>query len=196
MPLFTAVLAAALFSGPAAVPPDPAPSGTRATDKNNAAPAYPGRPQLAPLPATAPQPGEFPFSPPQAPPWMSPSGMENRRNDTGSPAGANTPNASGEDAGRPAETAGDRAAGTETSVVPVIDPKTRDVFIQPVYASGKPAEQPRPFTFRPLQGVQTSRSYPVHRMPQKTAQQKAAQQKTAPRKTVTHPREHQQVHGW
>ncbi|MGI5156615.1 hypothetical protein [Microbispora sp. CA-102843] len=196
MPLCTAVLAAALLSGPAAVPPDPAPPGTRATtDDNNAARPSTGRPQFASPPGMATQAGEFPFTLPQAPPWMAPSGTDGRRNDTTaaprSPAGASEPGAGGADTGRPAATAdgtaSDRADGraagaeTETRFVPVIDPKTRDVFIQPVFASGKPEETPQPFTFRPVQGVQTTRSYPLPRNEQKTAHQK----------TINRPRQHQ-----
>ncbi|MEU6412755.1 hypothetical protein [Microbispora sp. NPDC046933] len=199
MPLCTAVLAAALFSGPAAVPPDPAPPGTRATtDKNNAAQPSTGRPQLASLPGMAPQAGEFPFTLPQSPPWMAPSGMDGRRNDSAtdsrSPAGASAPEATGAygkpgaDAGRPAATAGDRADGAETGTkfVPVIDPKTRDVFIQPVFAPGTSGQAPQPFTFRPVQGVQTTRSYPPSRGEQKTARQK----------TTTRPRQQQSARGW
>ncbi|WP_182905928.1 hypothetical protein [Microbispora sp. H13382] len=191
MPLCTAaVLAAALLSGPAAVPPDPAPPGTRATtDKNNATTPSTGRPQLASLPGMAPQAGEFPFPIPQAPPWMAPSGTDGRRNDTGaapeSPAAPSSTGASGTDAGSPAQTSGDRAAGGEntTKFVPVIDPTTRDVFIQPVLA---PGEAPKPFTFRPVQGVQNTKSYPMPRGQQKTAQQKAPRHKT-----VTRPGRHQ-----
>ncbi|MEU6426910.1 hypothetical protein ABZ860_13540 [Microbispora sp. NPDC046973] len=200
MPLCTAVLAAALLSGPAAVPPDPAPPGTRAaTDNNNAAPSS-GRPQLASLPGMAPQPGEFPFTLPQAPPWMAPSGMDGRSDDSAaaprSPAGASRPGASGAsarpgaDGGRPAtagDTAGDTAAGGQngTKYVPMIDPKTRDVFIQPVFASGKPGEAPQPFTFGPTQGIQSTRTYPPPRG------EKTAQQKTARPKTIARPRQHQ-----
>ncbi|KAB8184444.1 hypothetical protein [Microbispora catharanthi] len=208
MPLCTAVLAAALLSGPAAVPPDPAPPGTRAaTDDNNAAPASAGRPQLAPLPGMAPQAGEFPFTLPQAPPWMAPSGMDGRRDDNAaasrSPAGASESGASGASArpgaetGRPSATAGDRAddgtAGgdTATRYVPVIDPKTRDVFIQPVFTSGKPGQAPQPFTFGPVQGVQSTRTYPLPR-----AEQKTAQPKTARQKTTTRPRRHQRPSDW
>ncbi|GIH62982.1 hypothetical protein [Microbispora siamensis] len=208
MPLCTAVLAAALLSGPAAVPPDPAPPGTRAaTNSNNAAPSSTGRPQLASLPGMAPQAGEFPFALPQAPPWMAPSGTDGRRDDSTaapeSPSGASGPGASGastrpgtDTAGRPAATAGgtasdgagDRPAGTEseTRYVPVIDPKTRDVFIQPVFASGESGQAPRPFTFGPMQGVQSTRTYPASR-----AEQKAAPQKTARHKTIARPRQHQ-----
>ncbi|MEV7804267.1 hypothetical protein AB0O28_15110 [Microbispora sp. NPDC088329] len=209
MPLCTAaVLAAALLSGPAAVPPDPAPSGTRATtDKNNATPPSTARPQLASLPGMAPQAGEFPFPFPQAPPWMAPNGTDSGRNasgpasgspagsQTGSQTGASAPGASGANgkpvagAGRPSATAGgtgdgtagdtesDRAddgAATANTLVPVIDPKTRDVFIQPVIASGKPGEAPRPFTFRPVYGVQTTKSYPAPQREPKTARQKTA----------------------
>ncbi|MBE3013915.1 hypothetical protein IL992_32725 [Microbispora sp. NEAU-D428] len=203
MPLCTAVLAAALLSGPAAVPPDPAPPGTRAaTNSNNAAPSSTGRPQLASLPGMAPQAGEFPFAFPQAPPWMAPSGTDGRRDDSAaapeSPAGASGPGASGAstrpgtDTGRPAATASDRAgdrpagAETETRFVPVIDPKTRDVFFQPVSASGESGQAPQPFTFRPVQGVQSTRSYPQSRGEQKTAPQKTTRQKT-----IARPRQHQ-----
>ncbi|OPG03452.1 hypothetical protein [Microbispora sp. GKU 823] len=133
---------------------------------------------------------------------MAPSGTDGRRDDSTaapeSPSGASGPGASGastrpgtDTAGRPAVTAGgtasDRPAGTEseTRYVPVIDPKTRDVFIQPVFASGESGQAPQPFTFRPVQGVQSTRSYPQPR-----AEQKAAPQ-TARHKTIARPRQHQ-----
>ncbi|MFF4128007.1 hypothetical protein ACFYYP_31160 [Microbispora rosea] len=206
MPLCTAVLAAALFTGPAAVPPDPAPPGTRATtDNNNAAPPSTGRPQLPSPPGMAPQAGGYPFTLPQAPPWMAPSGMDGGRDDSAaaprSPAGASGPEASGTstrpgaDGTRPAATAGgsadDRAVGGNTTpkYVPVIDPKTRDVFIQPVYSSGSSGQAPQPFTFRPVQGIQSTRTYPLPR-----GEQKAAQPKTARQKTITRPRKHLRSH--
>lgn len=204
MPLCTAVLAAALFSGPAAVPPDPAPPGTRATtDNNNAAPPSAGRPQFASPPGMAPQAGELPFTLTQAPPWMAPGGMDGGRDDSAadprSPAGASGGSTGPRwDTGRPSATADDRAGdraddradgGTAgTKYVPVIDPKTRDVFIQPVLASGKAGQTPQPFTFGPMQGVQSTRTYPLPRGEQKTAQPKTARQKT-----ITRPRQHQRT---
>ncbi|MEU7690329.1 hypothetical protein OHB01_35320 [Microbispora hainanensis] len=176
MPLCTAVLAAALLSGPAAVPPDPAPPGTRATtDNTNAASPSTGRPQFATLPAMVPQAGGPSSTIPQAPPWMTPSGTEGERDDS-----ATAPRS-------PVTIEGTEADGeTTTKYVPVIDPKTRDVFIRPVVASGSNAQAPQPFTFGPVQGVQSTRIYPL---PQ--AEQKAAQPKTARKKPVTRPRQHQ-----
>jgi hypothetical protein len=137
--------------------------------------------------------------------------MDGRRDDSAaaprSQAGASEPGASGAstspgaDTGRPSATADDRAddgaddraAGgdTGTKYVPVIDPKTRDVFIQPVFASGKPGQAPQPFTFGPMQGVQSTRTYPLPRGEQKTAQPRTARQKT-----ITRPRQHQRPRGW
>ncbi|GAB3148895.1 hypothetical protein [Microbispora hainanensis] len=196
MPLCTAVLAAALLSGPAAVPPDPAPPGTRATtDNTNATPPSTDRPQFATLPAMVPQAGGSPSTLPQSPPWMTPSGMDGERDDSAttprSPAGADGTAAEGQ---------------TTTKYVPVIDPKTRDVFIRPVVASGSNGQAPQPFTFGPLQGVQSTRIYPLPQGEQKavqpktvqpktvqpkTVQPRTVQPKTARQKTVTRPRQHQ-----
>ncbi|MBX6386248.1 MAG: hypothetical protein IRZ07_25300 [Microbispora sp.] len=197
MPLCTAVLAAALLSGPAAVPPDPDPSGTRVTTgKDNATPHSASGSRPASLPGTASQAGQFPFTLPLAPPWMAPGGTDGKRNDT---AAAEAPPsesaASGASAtpvaytGRPAAAEDEEAAGRETrsAFVPVIDPKTRDVFIRPVFAPGKPGE---PITFRPVQGVQTAKSYPPPGRTQKAANHKKARQKPA------HSRRHQWPPGW
>lgn len=198
MPLFTAaVLAGALLSGPAAMPPDPVPPGTRATtDKTTAASPSTDRPQLASPPGTTPQAAPFPFPIPQAPPWMAPGGTDGRRSDTGAApvvrAGSSTPGVSGTVAGKPVQTSGDLApgAGNETRYVPVIDPKTRDVFIQPVIGPGT-SGQTQPFSFRPVNGVQTTRYYPAPRTQHKTAQQKAPR-----KKTVARPGQHHVSHGW
>lgn len=196
MPLCTAVLAAALFSGPAAVPPDPAPPGTRAaTDNTNATPPSTGRPQFATLPAMAPQAGGPPSTLPRTPPWMTPNGTDGERDDS-----ATAPRS-------PVAIEGTAAEGeTTTKYVPVIDPKTRDVFIRPVGASGSNGQAPQPFTFGPVQGVQSTRIYPLPRAEQKTVQPntvqpktaqpktvqaKTVQPKTARQKTVTRPRQHQ-----
>ncbi|MEU8177766.1 hypothetical protein AB0C14_33255 [Microbispora hainanensis] len=200
MPLCTAVLAAALLSGPAAVPPDPAPPGTRAaTDNTNATPPSTGRPQFATLPAMVPQAGGPPSTLPQTPPWMT-NGTDGERDDS-----AAAPRS-------PVAIEGTAADGeTTTKYVPVIDPKTRDVFIRPVNASGSNGQAPQPFTFGPVQGVKSTRIYPLPRAEQKTvqpkttqakttqaktmqpntAQAKTAQPKSARPKTVTRPRQHQ-----
>ncbi|WP_327046417.1 hypothetical protein OG320_00440 [Microbispora sp. NBC_01189] len=190
MPLCTAVLAAALLSGPAVVPPDPAPTGTTATsDTNDATPSWRPAGPLALTPGGAPQAGEFPFMPPQAPPWTAPEGTAGGRGAGPAPESApDLPDAPGVHvkpatnggAVRPGETAGGVAhvqpAASEpgTSVIPLIDPRTRDVMIQPV--SGKPGEAPKPFTFHSVQGVQKARSFPAVQVRKKVIQRPRQQQ--------------------
>lgn len=190
MPLCTAaVLAATMLSGPAAVPPDPAPPGTRATtNADKAASPSSGRAPYATLPGMASQAGEFPFTLPQTPPWMTPGGMDDSRDGSAAKVSATgtsgTYGLPGADTGKPEGTTGGTA--NETRYVPVIDPKTRDVFIQPVFAPGASGEVLQPFTFRPLQGVQSARSYPS-RAERRTPQQKEARQKAIARHGA-HPR--------
>ncbi|GAA4209670.1 hypothetical protein AB0C10_32000 [Microbispora amethystogenes] len=190
MPLCTAVLAAALLSGPAVVPPDPAPTGTTAAaDTNDAMPQWRPAGPVALTPGGAPQAGEFPFMLPQAPPWMAPGGTAGGRGAGPAPeSGPDLPDAPGlhvkpgtdGDVVRPKAMAGgvapvgQAASGPDTSVIPLIDPKTRDVVIQPV--SGKPGEAPKPFTFHSVQGVQKARSFPAVHVRKKVIQRPRQQQ--------------------
>ncbi|GLW20050.1 hypothetical protein Mame01_00930 [Microbispora amethystogenes] len=194
MPLCTAVLAAALLSGPAVVPPDPAPTGTTATaDTNDAAPSWRPAGPFALTPGGAPQDGESPLMLPQAPPWMAPGGTAGERGDAGAdsaPGSApDVPRDPGADAGpvadgdvvRPGEKAGGAEnaspSGSNTSIIPLIDPKTRDVVFQPASAPGKPGEAPKPFTFHSAQGVQKTRSFPPAHVRKKVIQRPRQQQR-------------------
>jgi hypothetical protein len=236
MPICTAVLTAALFAGPANMPPDPAPFVTKAVaGKIGGGPTRETQqaiyPKLVTIPAPAgsevPAEGSAPQSP-QLSPLTGTNAKPDIKTDTkadtkadgrtapeavdsaAKPADASAAQAPLKLAVRPAAQPVVKAAvkpaaqaavkpaaqaavkpatkqadmvvekkATTTSdmfAVPLIDPETHDVVIRPVLASGKPGQVSKAFTFRPLKGVQVSKSYPAMGQSRRQAAQHPRQQ--------------------
>ncbi|GAA0386235.1 hypothetical protein GCM10009530_41530 [Microbispora corallina] len=172
MPICTAVLAAALLSGPAAAPPDPGPGAPKAVAKKieKSSPSEPQQPLAALQPGGAASMGMpgMGGEPVEAPIVLPPAAFEDK---PGATAGIGAGDAAGEKAatkagdttgGKTGDKAGDTAAGKQDDdlAIPMINPKTHDLLIKPVVSNGAPGQPIKTFTLNPFQGVQVAQSYP------------------------------------
>ncbi|ETK30495.1 hypothetical protein [Microbispora sp. ATCC PTA-5024] len=180
MPICTAVLAAALLSGPAAAPPDPAPGVPKAVAKKieKSSPSEPQQPLAVLQPGGAASMGMpgMGGEPVAAPIVLPPAAFEDRPGDT---AGMGTGDTAGDRAatkagdttgdkvvdktgGKTGDKAGDTAAGKQDDdlAIPMINPKTHDLLIKPAVSNGAPGQPIKTFTLNPFQGVQVAQSYP------------------------------------